>query len=172
MVLSMIRTKTENKPGVLCIKSLLTLTSLKTRIRVELSLILKKKKKSWTLSLFLCRPRTKQTKKGLYTKRDERNQPHNGEKCSRLRISSFRPCCNGVIPHMASLPNFEAPQQHYHRHQCRQSSLLGPCYDGGIYVRHIHGFYFLSLPFVTLFSFVYTHVIMIQWNISYNIVSS
>ena len=38
MVLSMIRTKTENKPGVLCIKSLLTLTSLKTRIRVELSL--------------------------------------------------------------------------------------------------------------------------------------
>ena len=146
----MIRTKTENKPGVLCIKSLLTLTSLKTRIRVELFLSLSLPSKNKT------------KKKGLYTKRDERNQPHNGEKCSRLRISSFRPCCNGVIPHMASLPNFEAPQQHYHRHQCRQSSLLGPCYDGGIYVRHIHGFYFLSLPFVTLFSFVYTHVIMIQ----------
>ena len=52
MVLSMIRTKTENKPGVLCIKSLLTLTSLKTRIRVELSLILKKKRVELSLSFF------------------------------------------------------------------------------------------------------------------------
>ena len=65
----MIRTKTENKPGVLCIKSLLTLTSLKTRIRVELSLILKKKKRvELSLSFFAVQEQNKQ-KKG-YTQRE------------------------------------------------------------------------------------------------------
>ena len=75
MILSMIRTKTENKPGVLCIKSLLTLTSLKTRIRVELSLILKKKKELNSLSLSLPSKNKTNKKRVIYKERRKKSTP-------------------------------------------------------------------------------------------------
>ena len=99
--------------------------------------------------------------KGLYweTKLKSCGYYTNGEKSSWLHICSFRPRCNVVIPHVASLSNHEAPQQDCHRHQYLQSPLLGRSYDGGKFFCFTILEFYLCLCGTFLYTLFCSHVI-------------